>query len=91
MINDGDIVEIDGKKYKWDEGYEDSGPSYHEVVLANHKYASVGGWQSWDEIDDAPVRCGKCSGDIFKISSCNSNYDSWAYCPCGNKFTIHTG
>ena len=89
MIIDETIVEINGKKYHLDEGYNDSGSSYSEV---EKKYWKLDPEESyWDTVDNAFALCGKCQGDTFKVSACSSNYESWAYCPCGNKFLLHTG
>lgn len=86
MIEDKDIVEINGKKYNLDTGYR-SGPAYEEVELATFH----SGEKYWVKIDDSLVLCGKCKGDTFKVSSCSSNYESWAHCPCGNKILLHSG
>lgn len=81
-------IEINGKQYDFCQNYDDSGSSYHEVEL-RQKLGRYTEW--WDRVEGAHVLCGKCKGDLFKVSSCNSNYESWAYCPCGNKFILHSG
>lgn len=88
-MKEAEIVEINGKKYRYEDHYGGSsvGPSYHEIVLAKHPHCG----EYWDSVDSALVLCGKCKGDIFKVSSCNSNYESWAYCECGNRFVLHSG
>jgi hypothetical protein len=96
MSDQETILLINGKHYKLEEptpwGDVVDGPSLHEVEFHRHSFVSGdGGWDAWDPVDDAVVLCGKCNGDTFKVSSCNSNYETWAYCSCGNKFTLHTG
>lgn len=83
------IVEINGKNYQLDEGDKYSGgPTYHEMELlpGSPHYGPY-----WNAVADAHVLCGKCRSDTFKVSSCNRNYETWAYCSCGNKLLLHSG
>lgn len=94
MDNSKQIEEINGKKYLLNPGgpeeYE-GGPSYHEVEFHVHEFVGGGSWRGWDPVDNSFVLCGKCKTDTFKVSACNSDYETWAYCSCGNKFLLHTG
>lgn len=84
-----EIIEINGKNYQIEEGYGDTGPSYHEMEFLPARTENYGPY--WNVVYDAPVLCGKCKGDTFKVSTCNRDYESWAYCSCGNKFIVHSG
>ena len=90
IFNNDELVEILGKKYRLNNGYEECGPFYSEQEL---KDAHPDGLypEYWDNVDDAPVLCGKCRRDTFKVSHCSSNYETWVYCSCGNRFVVHSG